>query len=69
MAESKYIQFSEYESSGIKVTFVKRRQTLDFFGWFDHFVGIEGGSMELGKFLRTLGITLKMCEKALKEIP
>lgn len=48
-------------SSGINVTWTPSAQRLDISGWFDSFVGIEGGSMSLREFFDELGITEKDC--------
>lgn len=66
MAEPKGITIGT-ERSGIKVEFIRRRQVLNLFGWYDHFVGIEGDEIPLGEFLAKLGIDLKMCRKALEK--
>jgi len=55
------------DSAGIDVTFTRSRMNISIGGWFDHCVGIRGDNMPLGDFLERLGITLKDCEKAIKE--
>jgi len=57
------MQFAR-NSSGIDVTWTKSAQRLDFSGWYDSCVGIEGDSMSLREFFDTLGITEKDCKKA-----
>ena len=54
-------------SSGVDVEFVKSRQMLYFRGWFDSFVGIEGGHMTLREFFDKLGIDEKTVKKAFAE--
>ncbi len=51
-------------SSGLDVTWTRRAQRLDFGGWYDSFVGIQGDSMTLREFFDALGITEKDCAKA-----
>ena len=53
--------------SGISIEYTKCRRELYFFGWYDSYVGIEGGAMTLCDFLDTLGITLKDVEKSYEE--
>lgn len=55
MANPKSIEYGN-QSSGIKITYVKSRDTLEFFGWFDHYVGIEGGEIKFKDFCKQLGI-------------
>jgi predicted transcriptional regulator len=56
------------ENSGITVTWTPSASRLDISGYFDEFVGIEGGSFTLAGFFRELGITEKDVRKALKEV-
>ena len=58
MAEPKVIQFGDESNSGIVIRYIKRRDTLSFFGWYDHFVGIEGGEIPFKYFCKQLGIKL-----------
>ena len=58
---------SPWGNSGIKVTWTPTANRLDITGWYDHFVGIEGGSLTLGEFFQRLGITEKHCRRALRE--
>ena len=44
------------EYSGIQVTYCKSRNELSFFGWYDHYVGIEGGTISVPEFMEKLGI-------------
>lgn len=55
---------SGHESSGLSVTWTPSASRLDFGGWFDTFVGIEGGSITLVEFCRALGVTPKQLRKA-----
>ena len=66
-AEPKEIGFGYANDSGIKIVFIKRRQVLDIYGWYDGMVGIEGAEISLREFLTRLGITLPMVKKALDE--
>jgi len=54
---------------GIDIRYVKSRRVLQIGGWYDSIVGIEGGEVALGEFLRGLGITAQDCAKALKDQP
>lgn len=51
------ITFSPYGSSGITVSYVKRRRAVGVYGWYDSFVGLEGGEMSLSDFLAQLGVS------------
>lgn len=51
-------------TSGISVEWTKTAQRLDFYGWYNTHVGIEGDSMTLREFFDALGITEKDCAKA-----
>lgn len=62
------ITFSEHDSSGITVSYVKSRESLSIHGWFDHFVGIEGGSISFVEFCKALGVEKKTLMKALEEL-
>ena len=63
----KSLRFSKsYANSGIEVEFTKSTQMIYVCGWYDSCVGIEGTSLSLKDFLGGLGITDKMCIKALK---
>lgn len=42
---------------GIAISYAKETQTIDIYGWFDGFCGIEGGTMMLKDFLTALQIT------------
>ena len=55
MGKPKSIQFGN-ENSGIMVEYVKSRDTLNVFGWYDHYVGIEPQSIPLAEFKKQLGI-------------
>lgn len=50
--------------SGIDITWTPSAQRLDFGGWYDSFVGIEGESFTLLEFFNAMGITEKDCKKA-----
>ena len=52
---------------GLNVIWTKTTQRLDFGGWYDSFVGIQGDSMTLREFFDALGITEKDCAKAWKQ--
>ena len=66
-AEPKEIGFGYANYSGIKIVFIKRRQVLDIYGWYDGMVGIEGAEIGLGDFLTRLGITMQMVQQALEK--
>jgi hypothetical protein len=51
-------------SSGIDITWTPSAQRLDFSGWYDSFVGIEGDSFTLLEFFNAMGITEKDCNRA-----
>lgn len=55
-------------SSGISITWTPSASRLDISGYFDDFVGIEGGSFTLAEFFKELGITKKDIDKAFKEM-
>ena len=57
----------EYGSSGIQITWTPSARRLDFFGWYDSCVGIQGDSFSLREFFDKLGINKKDCEKAFEE--
>lgn len=57
------------DNSGISIVYYKSKRRLWITGWYDHYVGIEGASMSLGRFLRDLGIDEKAVVKALQETP
>jgi hypothetical protein len=46
-------------SSGIQVVYVKSKKRISLFGWYDHYVGIQGGSMPIKEFCEKLNITAK----------
>lgn len=52
-----------HESNGLSITWTPSASRLDFGGWFDTFVGIEGDSMTLAEFFAALGITEKQVKK------
>lgn len=67
MGEPKRIDItSGSRSSGVDITFIKRRQVLSIGGWFDTYVGIGNQEIPLREFLTQLGITLKDVRKALE---
>ena len=55
------------ERSGIDVEYVRSRRILYLGGWYDSFVGIQSVEISLTEFLTGLGITLRDCERALRE--
>ena len=55
MGLPKSIQFGN-ESSGIKIEYIKSRDVLCIFGWYDHYVGIEGTEINFCEFCEKLGI-------------
>jgi hypothetical protein len=56
------------DNTGITITWTPSASRLDISGYFDEFVGIEGGSFTLAEFFKELGITEKDVKKALKEV-
>lgn len=54
-------------SNGIAIVWKKKDHTLNFSGWFDSFVGIEGGVLSLREFFDRLNITEKDCKDAFNE--
>ena len=66
MSKSPSIEFTDDSGgrSGISITYIKSRKVLAFFGWYDSFVGIQGGSLALKDFFAQLGITKKDALKA-----
>ena len=56
MTKPKSIQFGDGDS-GIQIRYIKSRDTLEFFGWYDHYVGIEPHEITFGEFKKQLGIT------------
>jgi len=63
----KTLNLGNYKS-GITITWTPSASRLDISGYFDEFVGIEGGSFQLSEFFVELGITEKDVRKALKEV-
>lgn len=63
MAQPKTISLPDpqipHGSSGIEVEYIKSRDTLRIWGYFDHFVGIEGTEIPFKTFCDRLGIDLK----------
>lgn len=59
----KKIYLSQKESSGIQVAYYPTTGVVSISGWYDSFVGIEGGSLYLKDFFEKLGITEKDCRK------
>lgn len=55
------------DNQGIDITYIRSHRTLDIGGWYDTMVGIKNESISLGQFLTDLGITLRDCEKALRD--
>ena len=58
---------SPKDRDGILVKYIPSGMVLDFRGWYDGSVGIEGRKLGLGEFLSELGITGKDCEKAISD--
>jgi DNA-binding transcriptional regulator PaaX len=56
------------DNTGITITWTPSASRLDISGYFDDFVGIEGGSFTLAEFFKELGITEKDVRKAFKEV-
>ena len=54
-------------ASGIRVSYTKSRRALELSGWFDHFVGIEGGEVGLAEFLSALGVSDRDLRAVLRE--
>lgn len=54
--------------SGIAIEYVKSKKRLDIFGFYDHFVGIEGDSISLAEFCEKLGITREDLPKRKREV-
>jgi len=69
MAKPKILYFtpSYSDRSGMDISYDKSTQTLRIGGWYDGCAGIESSEISLTKFLKGFGITIKDCEKALKE--
>lgn len=69
MSEPKRIAASADGSSGVDVTYVKRRRTLLLGGWYDGMFGIYTGDADipLAEFLDRLGISDSDIRKARKE--
>ena len=42
--------------SGIGVTFIRSRRTISIGGWYDTMVGIESSTLDLGEFLKRIGV-------------
>ena len=58
MGQPKRIELGD-SSSGIAIEYIKSRKTLYIFGWYDHFVGIEGHEINIDEFCEKLGIEMK----------
>ena len=56
MSEPKRIDIGDYES-GITIEYVKSKKHLNIYGYYDHYVGIEGDTITLAEFCEKLGIT------------
>lgn len=48
-----------WHTSGVGITYIKRRNVLRIGGWCDSYVGIEGQTMGVPEFCEKLGITEK----------
>jgi hypothetical protein len=57
----------KWRFSGITIEWFKTSQRLDIYGYYDTYVGIEGGSLTLRQFFDLFGITEKDCAKAFRE--
>jgi hypothetical protein len=55
------------DNTGITITWTPSASRLDISGYFDDFVGIEGGSFTLAEFFKEMGITEKDVKNALKD--
>jgi len=55
------------EDSGIQVKYIKSKKRLDFFGWYDKYVGIKGGSIELEQFLNMLDVPTKELKRIIRK--
>ena len=53
-------------SSGIDVTYIKRRNVIRISGWYDTCVGIEGQEFDLQEFLDKLGVRKSAIQKVLQ---
>ena len=58
MGEPKTIETGT-KSSGIQVTYTKRRKMISLFGWYDEYIGIAPCEIPLLEFCQKLGITAK----------
>lgn len=67
MATPKDLTFGANQRSGVQVVYTKSRRALSVRGWYDGFVGIEGGEVSLATFLNRLGITAQDCARALTD--
>ena len=57
MAKAKRIDLTpSYGGSGITIEYVKSRDVFYISGWYDSFVGIEGGVLTRAEFEERLGI-------------
>ena len=54
------------DHSGIDVTFIRSRMSLEIGGWYDQFVGIETTVMPLREFFDRVGIREADCRRAFK---
>lgn len=54
----------ECRGSGISIRWTPSAQRLDFDGWYDSCVGIEGEAFTLREFFDVIGITEKDCKRA-----
>ena len=60
----KMVYFPEdAKRSGISIQWTHSAQRLDIGGWYDSFVGLDGGTVSLREFFDRLGITEKDCQK------
>jgi len=57
MTNPKFIEVGD--RSGIKVEYVKSRNRIRIYGWYDTYVGIEGLEMDFDEFCIKLGIEVK----------
>lgn len=58
MGNPKRIEMGDSDS-GICIEYVASRKVFYIWGWYGHFVGIEGGEISLEEFYKKLGIKVK----------
>jgi len=55
-------------SSGIGMQFTRSRLALSVFGWYDHYVGIQGHEKTLAEWCRLLEISAADLRKVAKQL-